>query len=274
MINTVDASGAAAFTVGGLGARAGAAGGTRGLFRPEALAGAQHAGGWESVSPDALVAAMGGVVVSNTRGNGNDASFVVAPVHVMGPQPGSIDGSTGSAAAAAEQANRRQYLLEPVSASAYYERRGKREPAARNDVPGSSLAPNGGVPAQRIHLRIDSVAARLTSSHLRAAYVAAERLERDARRAPHAHLRPRGSGPSSIVSIDGARVGGAESGARAWWKFAVAAVTLRIREETLRAGGRYRSSFRVDEVVRAMRARRELRRITSRTPSRRTEADD
>ena len=262
VINTVDASGAAAFTVGGLAERMRKSAKLTGLavyfdVGADSLA-PNTAGGWESVSPDALVAAMEpGVVVSNTRGNGNDASFVVAPVHVMGPQPGSIDGSTGSTAAAAEQANRRQYLLEPVSASAYYERRGKREPAARNDVPGSSLAPNGGVPAQRIHLRIDSVAARLTSSHLRAAYVAAERLERDARRAPHAHLRPRGSGSSSIVSIDGARVGGAESGARAWWRFAVAAVTLRIREETLRAGGRYRSSFRVDEVVRAMRARRE-----------------
>ena len=48
--------------------------------------------------------------------------------------------STGSAAAAAEQANRRQYLLEPVSATAYYERRGKREP--RGDA-GTNGGTNG-----------------------------------------------------------------------------------------------------------------------------------
>ena len=123
-------------------------------------------------------------------------------------------------------------------------RRGKREPAGSLDAGAFA-----NVPAQRIHLRIDSVAARLTSSHLRAVYVAAERLERDARRAPHAHLRPT-LGPSSIVSDNPSN--GGES-ARAWWRFAIAAVTLRIREEMERRG----RSFRVDEVVRAMRARRE-----------------
>ena len=87
MINTVDASGAAAFTVGGLAERMRKSAKLTGLavyfdVGADSLA-PDTAGGWESVSPDALVAAMEpGVVVSNTRGNGNDASFVVAPVHV------------------------------------------------------------------------------------------------------------------------------------------------------------------------------------------------
>ena len=113
---------------------------------------------------------------------------------------------------AMEQAARRRYLLKPVRAFATYERKGKREALDSN------------APAQRVHLRIDAVATRLTSSHLRAAFIAAERLERDARRAPHAHLRP----TSAILSAEGS---GAGSGAREWWRFAVAATTLRARRE-------------------------------------------
>jgi hypothetical protein len=60
---------------------------------------------------------------------------------------------------AIHQATTRQYLLKPVSAQAVYERRGKKEP--RDDSK---------ISAQRIHLRIDSVGATLTSSHLRAVY--------------------------------------------------------------------------------------------------------
>ena len=235
VINTVDASGAPAFTVGGLAERMRKSAKLTGLavyFDVGASSLAPEEGGWETVSPDAFVAAMEpGVVVSNVSKFRDESVHVPhgAPVH----DP-----------AATAQANRRQYLLEPVSASAYYERRGKREPAGSLDAGAFA-----NVPAQRIHLRIDSVAARLTSSHLRAVYVAAERLERDARRAPHAHLRPT-LGPSSIVSDNPSN--GGES-ARAWWRFAIAAVTLRIREEMERRG----RSFRVDEVVRAMRARRE-----------------
>ena len=131
---------------------------------------------------------------------------------------------------AMEQAARRRYLLKPVRAFATYERKGKREALDSN------------APAQRVHLRIDAVATRLTSSHLRAAFIAAERLERDARRAPHAHLRP----TSAILSAEGS---GAGSGAREWWRFAVAATTLRARREGT-------VSPRIDRLVVTMRARR------------------
>ena len=131
---------------------------------------------------------------------------------------------------AMEQAARRRYLLKPVRAFATYERKGKREALDSN------------APAQRVHLRIDAVATRLTSSHLRAAFIAAERLERDARRAPHAHLRP----TSAILSAEGS---GAGSGAREWWRFAVAATTLRARREGT-------VPPRIDRLVVTMRARR------------------
>ena len=114
-----------------------------------------------------------------------------------------------------------------------YERRGKKEP--RDDSK---------ISAQRIHLRIDSVGATLTSSHLRAVYATAERIERDARRAPHAHIRP----DVAVRSPGGAKV---------WWRFACSAVALRLEERRVAGGYVSRSStFRIDKVVDTMRARR------------------
>ena len=135
-------------------------------------------------------------------------------------------------------------LLAPVGASLAYERRGTRE---RRD---------SAVAAQRAHLRVDAISTRLASSHLRAAYLAAERMERDARRAPHAHLRPaerilpepRTRGADH--PLDGPATGGGDgSGARAWWAFAIAATRLELR----RLG---KVPSRLENVVDAMRARK------------------
>ena len=220
-VNTVDASGTAAFSVGGLAERmrksaklarlavyfdVGAASDQAGGFgpmgkripgRPRRRDGARRRFRYQHTN--------------NTR----------ATVRIN-PNPVAI-----------HQATTRQYLLKPVSAQAVYERRGKKEP--RDDSK---------ISAQRIHLRIDSVGATLTSSHLRAVYATAERIERDARRAPHAHIRP----DVAVRSPGGAKV---------WWRFACSAVALRLEERRVAGGYVSRSStFRIDKVVDTMRARR------------------
>jgi hypothetical protein len=79
---------------------------------------------------------------------------------LRGTTEAGVSGSTEPAAAAAvAAAARRQYLLAPVHGAASYERRGKRE------------APSALLAAQRVHLRIDAVAARVASSHLRCAWL-------------------------------------------------------------------------------------------------------
>ena len=131
-----------------------------------------------------------------------------------------------SALAATEQASRRSFLLAPASARARYERRGKIEAASE------TLA------SQRVYLRVDSLAATLKSSHLRVLFYAVERLERDARRAPHAHLRP-------SVSV--------RESPRAWWTFATAAAKLRRSVDAAERGGEL-SVHRAMELMRARRA--------------------
>ena len=219
-VNTVDASGTAAFSVGGLAERMrkSAKIARLAVYFDVGAASIKPAGSdrWENVSPDDLVAAM-------EPGVGSDTNTQTPPATVrINPNPGAI-----------HQATTRQYLLKPVSAQAVYERRGKKEP--RDDANTS---------AQRIHLRIDSVGATLTSSHLRAVYDTAERIERDARRAPHAHIRP----DVAVQSPGGAKI---------WWRFAFGAVLLRLEERRVAGGYVSRSStFRIDKVVDTMRARR------------------
>ena len=139
-----------------------------------------------------------------------------------------------------------------MSASAYYERRGKREPpAARNDVPGSSLAERrsrlADPPANRFGRRGVDVLA--PASRVRRRRASRARRQARASRAPSPDSVHR---PSSRMTHDFA--------ARA----ALGVVEVRHRRGDVTdprgdvtGGGRYRSSFRVDEVVRAMRARRE-----------------
>ena len=221
-VNTVDASGTAAFSVGGLAERMrkSAKLARLAVYFDVGAASVKPAGSdrWENVSPDDLVAAMEPGVGSDT----NTQATPEATVRIHNPNPVAI-----------HQATTRQYLLKPVSAQAVYERRGKKEP--RDDSK---------ISAQRIHLRIDSVGATLTSSHLRAVYATAERIERDARRAPHAHIRP----DVAVQSPGGAKV---------WWRFACSAVALRLEERRVAGGYVSRSStFRIDKVVDTMRARR------------------
>ena len=220
-VNTVDASGTAAFSVGGLAERMrkSAKLARLAVYFDVGAASIKPAGSdrWENVSPDDLVAAM-------EPGVGSDSNTQTPPAATVRINPNPV---------AIHQATTRQYLLKPVSAQAVYERRGKKEP--RDDANTS---------AQRIHLRIDSVGATLTSSHLRAVYATAERIERDARRAPHAHIRP----DVAVRSPGGAKV---------WWRFACSAVALRLEERRVAGGYVSRSStFRIDKVVDTMRARR------------------
>ena len=220
-VNTVDASGTAAFSVGGLAERMrkSAKIARLAVYFDVGAASIKPAGSdrWENVSPDNLVAAM-------EPGVGSDANTQTTPEATVCITPNPV---------AIHQATTRQYLLKPVSAQAVYERRGKKEP--RDDANTS---------AQRIHLRIDSVGATLTSSHLRAVYDTAERIERDARRAPHAHIRP----DVAVQSPGGAKI---------WWRFAFGAVLLRLEERRVAGGYVSRSStFRIDKVVDTMRARR------------------
>ena len=221
-VNTVDASGTAAFSVGGLAERMrkSAKLARLAVYFDVGAASVKPAGSdrWENVSPDDLVAAMEPGVCSDS----NTQATPEATVRIHNPNPVAI-----------HQATTRQYLLKPVSAQAVYERRGKKEP--RDDA---------NISAQRIHLRIDSVGATLTSSHLRAVYATAERIERDARRAPHAHIRP----DVAVQSPGGAKV---------WWLFAFGAVLLRLEDRRVAGGYVSRSStFRIDKVVYTMRARR------------------
>ena len=220
-VNTVDASGTAAFSVGGLAERMrkSAKIARLAVYFDVGAASIKPAGSdrWENVSPDNLVAAM-------EPGVGSDANTQTTPEATVRITPNPV---------AIHQATTRQYLLKPVSAQAVYERRGKKEP--RDDANTS---------AQRIHLRIDLVGATLTSSHLRAVYDTAERIERDARRAPHAHIRP----DVAVQSPGGAKI---------WWRFAFGAVLLRLEERRVAGGYVSRSStFRIDKVVDTMRARR------------------
>ena len=220
-VNTVDASGTAAFSVGGLAERMrkSAKLARLAVYFDVGAASVKPAGSdrWENVSPDDLVAAM-------EPGVGSDTNTQTTPATTVRINPNPV---------AIHQATTRQYLLKPVSAQAVYERRGKKEP--RDDSK---------ISAQRIHLRIDSVGATLTSSHLRAVYATAERIERDARRAPHAHIRP----DVAVRSPGGAKV---------WWRFAFGAVLLRLEERRVAGGYVSRSStFRIDKVVDTMRARR------------------
>ena len=220
-VNTVDASGTAAFSVGGLAERMrkSAKIARLAVYFDVGAASIKPAGSdrWENVSPDNLVAAM-------EPGVGSDANTQTTPEATVCITPNPV---------AIHRATTRQYLLKPVSAQAVYERRGKKEP--RDDANTS---------AQRIHLRIDLVGATLTSSHLRAVYDTAERIERDARRAPHAHIRP----DVAVQSPGGAKI---------WWRFAFGAVLLRLEERRVAGGYVSRSStFRIDKVVDTMRARR------------------
>ena len=220
-VNTVDASGTAAFSVGGLSERMrkSAKIARLAVYFDVGAASIKPAGSdrWENVSPDNLVAAM-------EPGVGSDANTQTTPEATVCITPNPV---------AIHRATTRQYLLKPVSAQAVYERRGKKEP--RDDANTS---------AQRIHLRIDLVGATLTSSHLRAVYDTAERIERDARRAPHAHIRP----DVAVQSPGGAKI---------WWRFAFGAVLLRLEERRVAGGYVSRSStFRIDKVVDTMRARR------------------
>ena len=220
-VNTVDASGTAAFSVGGLAERMrkSAKIARLAVYFDVGAASIKPAGSdrWENVSPDNLVAAM-------EPGVGSDANTQTTPEATVCITPNPV---------AIHRATTRQYLLKPVSAQAVYERRGKKEP--RDDANTS---------AQRIHLRIDLVGATLTSSHLRAVYATAERIERDARRAPHAHIRP----DVAVQSPGGAKI---------WWRFAFGAVLLRLEERRVAGGYVSRSStFRIDKVVDTMRARR------------------
>ena len=220
-VNTVDASGTAAFSVGGLAERMrkSAKIARLAVYFDVGAASIKPTGSdrWENVSPDNLVAAM-------EPGVGSDANTQTTPEATVRITPNPV---------AIHQATTRQYLLKPVSAQAVYERRGKKEP--RDDANTS---------AQRIHLRIDSVGATLTSSHLRAVYDTAERIERNARRAPHAHIRP----DVAVQSPGGAKI---------WWRFAFGAVLLRLEERRVAGGYVSRSTtFRIDKVVDTMRARR------------------
>ena len=220
-VNTVDASGTAAFSVGGLAERMrkSAKIARLAVYFDVGTASIKPTGSdrWENVSPDNLVAAM-------EPGVGSDANTQTTPEATVCITPNPV---------AIHRATTRQYLLKPVSAQAVYERRGKKEP--RDDANTS---------AQRIHLRIDLVGATLTSSHLRAVYDTAERIERDARRAPHAHIRP----DVAVQSPGGAKI---------WWRFAFGAVLLRLEERRVAGGYVSRSStFRIDKVVDTMRARR------------------
>ena len=133
---------------------------------------------------------------------------------------------SGLAADAARQASTRQYLLAPVNAAAVYERRGNRE------------LPSADVASQRVHLHVSEVAARISSSHLRALFIAAEKLERDGRRAPHAHLRP----SAAVIG-----------GAREWWTFACAAVRLKLCDAAMESGNR---ALTLDRALEHMHARK------------------
>ena len=66
-----------------------------------------------------------------------------------------------------------------------------------------------------------------------------ERLERDSRRAPHAHLRP--------------TAGVHAAGPQAWWHFAVGAVRLKLRSTAMEGGG---GSLQIAGVMEALKARR------------------
>lgn len=167
-LHTVDAEGAPAFSTKGLAERMRKSAtltrlavyfdvGAESLKPPDAAS-------WDEVAPDALAKLMAAGVSSSER----DAAR-------------NDEASRALIARAEAQVRERAYVLAPVSASALYERRGARD------------AFDAAVPAQRVFLRVDAIETRVASSHLRVAFETAARLERDARRAPHAHVRPKAS---------------------------------------------------------------------------------
>ena len=169
---------------------------------------------WDDVTPDQLIAVMRAGVEG-----------------VEGVEGAGMSESTGSTELAAfinagnTQADTRNFLLAPVSASALYERRGKREFF------------DAAVPAQRFFLKIDAIDTRIASSHLRVAFDSVSRLERHARRAPHAHLRP----VQSVKQVP-----------KEWFVFAINATVLERR----RKGHDATVPLELDRVVEAMKARR------------------
>jgi vacuolar protein sorting-associated protein 13A/C len=211
-LHTVDAEGAPAFSTKGLAERMRKSAtltrlavyfdvGAESLKPPDAAS-------WDEVAPDALAKIMAAGVSSSERDAARNG-----------------EASRALIARAEAQVRERAYVLAPVSASALYERRGARD------------AFDAAVPAQRVFLRVDAIETRVASSHLRVAFETAARLERDARRAPHAHVRPK----ASVTQAP-----------REWWAFARAAVTLERR----RKGKVTAVPLRLDRVVEAMRARR------------------
>jgi hypothetical protein len=129
------------------------------------------------------------------------------------------------AAAAAAAVATRQYLLAPVGGSAAYERRGRTE-----GPPGAEEA------AQRVALRLDTLAGRLSREQVGHFQQMGAALSAALRRAPHAHLRPRAA---------------VRTAPAAWWRYAVAASAdaaraahgSRLRWEALRAMARARRRY-------------------------------
>ena len=221
-LHTVDAEGTPAFSTKGLAERMRKSAtltrlavyfdvGAETLRPPDAAS-------WDEVAPDRLAELMAaGASAPGTDGSGARVGDATRTVD---------DAACASTSNEAEaRVRERAYVLAPVSASALYERRGARD------------AFDAAVPAQRVFLRVDAIETRVASSHLRVAFETAARLERDARRAPHAHARPK----TSVTEAP-----------REWWAFAYAAVTLERR----RKGSVTAVPLRLDRVVEAMRARR------------------
>ena len=236
-LNTVDANGEPTFVGAGLAERmrksatlerlaayfdAGAA-----SLRPDGVA-------WADVAPATLVDLMRvGVTADDAEEAAEEAAEEV----------GEASPSDRARARARAQARSRSLLLAPVGASLAYG-------GAAAGAAGLGRGGAEGAPSRGRHLH----EARVEPP--RAAFLAAERMERDARRAPHAHLRPaerilpepRTRGADH--PLDGPTTGGGDgSGARAWWAFAIAATRLELR----RLG---KVPSRLENVVDAMRARK------------------
>jgi hypothetical protein len=129
------------------------------------------------------------------------------------------------AAIAAAAVAMRQYLLAPVGGSAAYQRRGRTEGA-----------PGKGDAVQSVALRLDTLAGRLSREQVGHFQLMGAALSAALRRAPHAHLRPRGG-----VAADPA----------AWWRYAVAA-----NADATRAAGAGSGRLRWDLLRGMARARR------------------
>ena len=110
---------------------------------------------------------------------------------------------------ATDSAQRDTHLMRPVSGTARYSRRGNKEEVHLNE------------PAHSATLSLQQVSLRLSDAQLHAAQSLAEVFSLSSMRAPHAHLRPRGSH-------------GVRGNASEWWRYAVAAVRLRTARRGLR----------------------------------------